>query len=104
MEATISVSLHVRRGDYITDPSVLAFHGTCDAQYYGECMRYIESKIPNPTYFVFSDDLDWAREHIAFRFPVVFVDGNVGKESFEDMRLMSHCQHNIVANSSFSWW
>lgn len=101
---TNSVSLHVRRTDYITNPIARDFHGVCTSEYYYNSMKYIESRIKNPTYFVFTDEHEWARRNINSKHKIVFVENNHGNDSHEDMRLMKICKNNIIANSSFSWW
>lgn len=101
---TNAVSLHVRRGDYVTDVNVSLFT-VGDIGYYEKSISYIASQIDNPHFFVFSDDLDWVKQNIDFKsHKVDFVDCNRGEHSYQDMQLMSMCQHNIIANSSFSWW
>ncbi|WP_247236066.1 alpha-1,2-fucosyltransferase [Telluribacter sp. SYSU D00476] len=99
-----SVSMHVRRGDYLTNPSARQYHGLCSPDYYRRAVAYLASKRPDIHIFVFSDDLPWARQHISFPHPIDFVEGNLGANSYLDMQLMSMCQHHIIANSSFSWW
>lgn len=100
-----SVSLHVRRGDYITIQANFSHIGVCSLDYYRAAIEYVKNHTNNPTFFVFSDDIEWARENIDVgRNAVFYVDHNVGSRSYEDMYLMSHCRHNIIANSSFSWW
>ena len=98
-----SVSIHVRRGDYVSDPDIQRVHGTCDLQYYQDCVKRILDEIPSPHFFAFSDDPPWVREHLPIPVPLVIVDHNRGKD-YEDLRLMSQCKHHIIANSSFSWW
>lgn len=102
--AVDSVSLHVRRGDYVKNPIISAVHGVCPPSYYEEAIRVVARGISNPHFFVFSDDMDWVSNHLAIDYPVTCVDHNRGEESYNDMRLMSMCKHNIIANSSFSWW
>ena len=99
-----AVSLHVRRGDYANNPETKSYHGLCSAVYYDAAIDHISDKVESPHYFVFSDDLDWVRTNLKLPQPVTFVDGNHGTQSYNDMRLMSLCKHNIIANSSFSWW
>ena len=67
-------------------------------------MKEIEKRVLQPTYYFFSDDMDWVRAQFADIKNAIFVDINHGKDAYNDMRLMSRCKHNIVANSSFSWW
>ena len=99
--AATSISLHVRRGDYLTGGA----HGVCDQAYYDTALARIAAALPSPpTVFVFSDDPDWARQNLPMEFEKVVVDFNGAGADFEDMRLMSLCEHNITANSSFSWW
>lgn len=99
-----SVSLHIRRGDYLTNYAAKAVHGLCSLQYYEKAIEYILNNTCNPEFFVFSDDIDWAKRNLNFHSPFYFIDFNHGKDSYNDMRLMSLCNHHIIANSSFSWW
>lgn len=97
-----AVSIHVRRGDYVTNKNASTFHGTKDQAYYDNALSIITSKINNPVLFVFSDDPEWCQTNLKFSYETMYVSGNT--KGFEDMRLMSQCKHNIIANSSFSWW
>jgi len=97
-----SVSLHVRRGDYVTNPNASKFHGTKGMDYYSQALEKITSKYKDIEIFVFSDDPEWCKQNLKFEFPTTYVEGN--KKGYEDMRLMMNCKHNIIANSSFSWW
>lgn len=99
-----AVSLHVRRGDYVSDKKTNQYHGVCSPTYYQAAFDRIRETVPMPRLFVFSDDATWAKAHLRFDCPIVFVEGNDGEKSYEDMRLMSECRHHIIANSSFSWW
>ena len=99
-----AVSLHVRRGDYVSNKKTTDFHGLCSIEYYCDAIKNISSKIINPVFFIFSDDIAWAKENVPIEFPRHYVEHNQGIESFNDMHLMSLCCHNIIANSSFSWW
>lgn len=99
-----SVSLHVRRGDYMTDPAVYAMHGVCSIDYYQRAVAYIVDQISNPTFFLFSDEPDWVRENLDLCASVRLVDYNGPAAGSEDLRLMSRCAHHIIANSTFSWW
>jgi len=103
IEAGPSISLHVRRGDYVSNIHANKFHGTKDSTYYQKALKIIEKEQPDTyTVFVFSDDIEWCKKNILLKQKTVYVSGN--KKGFEDMRLMSSCSHNIIANSSFSWW
>ena len=99
-----SVSIHIRRGDYVSNKQINTFHGICDLDYYNQAIEYVASKIKSPYFFVFSDDIQWTKQNLILKYPCAYVDHNIGKKDYEDMRLMSMCKHNIIANSSFSWW
>ena len=99
-----SVSIHLRRGDYLAPENKDRFK-TLDDSYYGEAISVIRSRVDDPQFFVFSDDVSFAKELFAGRSePMTFVSHNTGKESYRDMQLMSRCRHNIIANSTFSLW
>ncbi|MEO8068476.1 MAG: alpha-1,2-fucosyltransferase [Flavobacteriales bacterium] len=104
MKGVVSVSVHVRRGDYVNDATIGAFHGTCDLPYYQRAVALVLERAPKAEFFLFSDDMAWVKENLAITAPVVFVEHNQGPASFNDMRLMAACRHHIIANSSFSWW
>lgn len=96
-----SISLHVRRGDYLassSDQHILSPH------YYKVAINYIAERVKNPHFYIFSDDIEWAKENIKLSHPHTFVEHNKKDFSYNDMRLMSLCKHNIIANSTFSWW
>jgi hypothetical protein len=99
-----AVSLHVRRGDFVNNPTTMATHGLCSPDYYRKAIQYIAYRVSQPHFFIFSDDISWVKENLEIGFPCQYVDHNQGAESHNDMRLMSLCQHHIIANSSFSWW
>lgn len=97
---TLSVSLHLRRGDYVGNAS----HVICGQAYYDAALAALLPQLPGPpTIYVFSDEPDWARENLRLPGTPVIVDHNTDSPQ-DDMRLMSLCRHNIIANSSFSWW
>jgi hypothetical protein len=102
--AVNAVSVHVRRGDYATDPKTLAFHGTCAPEWYERAMNLMIEKVPAPHFFIFSDDPEWARANLPQKGPTTYVDPQSDKRDWEDMHLMALCRHHIIANSSFSWW
>lgn len=101
-----SVSLHIRRREkeYITHPEYMNLYKACDIEFYYHCMDYIAQKVSNPHFFVFTDALHWISENLSFKYPVTIVDHNGFEKDYEDLRLMSLCKHNIIADSSFSWW
>lgn len=93
-----AVSIHVRRGDYLNHPEI----GVLDIEYYKQAVAYIKSKVESPMFFIFSDDLDWCKDNFRFIDSPILVEDS--KTEIDDLILMSKCKHNIVANSSFSWW
>jgi len=99
--APVSVSLHVRRGDY-----TLAAEGNIalPLDYYHRAIDLIRQRFDDPVFFIFSDDIEFARKNLPAGMRQVFVEGNDDLSSHEDLRLMAACQHHIIANSSFSWW
>lgn len=99
-----AISLHIRRGDYVSNQQTTATHGLCSIDYYQDAIRYIAERVQNPQFFVFSDDIAWVRDNLKIDFPHHYVGHNSGTQSYNDMRLMSLCKHHIIANSSFSWW
>lgn len=99
-----SISLHVRRGDYVQNPETFATHGLCSLEYYRAAIRHVTARVKDPQFYIFSDDQTWVSENLKMGFPVVNVCDNTGIHSYRDMQLMSYCRHHIIANSSFSWW
>jgi hypothetical protein len=100
---TISVSIHIRRTDFeiINSKDI---HGFCSLEYYIGAINYIRRNASLSNFFIFSDDINWAKENLKVPVNSYFVSGNTGGKSYIDMQLMSNCNHNIIANSSFSWW
>jgi len=99
-----SVSLHIRRGDYLNNSDMNQFHRTCDLGYYYRCVEYLSSKVKNPYFFIFSDDPEWVRDNLKLPHPTILVDYNGVDKDYEDLRLMTYCKYHIIANSTFSWW
>ena len=98
-----SVSLHVRRGDYVSNTNANSFHGLKGVEYYTKAIQIISSKVNDYKLFVFSDDIEWCKQNLSKIYGNIhFVDGD--RDGSIDMNLMKHCSHNIIANSSFSWW
>ncbi len=97
-----TVSIHVRRGDYVALKGAGEFHGICSPEYYAKAIRYLESRIGPFSLMVFSDDPDWCATSFNHPHGQVIVKHN--EHAAWDLYLMSHCHHNIIANSSFSWW
>lgn len=103
MAACESVSVHIRRGDYLDAENAAMFGNICTDDYYKGAMKQIKEYCVNPHFYVFSDDAAYAREHFS-EAEFTVVDINHGKDSFYDMWLMSCCKHNVCANSTFSFW
>lgn len=103
LQQTNSVSCHVRRGDYLKDPNMCI----CTSDYYVHAVAKMKELVNPDLYCIFSDDIEWCKENLSALCKgkkMVYVDWNKGQNSFRDMQLMSLCKHNIIANSSFSWW
>uniref|UniRef100_A0A7C1TAP0 Alpha-1,2-fucosyltransferase n=1 Tax=Agrobacterium albertimagni TaxID=147266 RepID=A0A7C1TAP0_9HYPH len=99
-----AVSLHIRRGDYVTNAHTAQYHGVCSLDYYRRAVAHIAERCPAPRFFVFSDDLDWVKDNLHIEQEMVLVDANGPDSGAWDMALMMACRHHIIANSSFSWW
>jgi hypothetical protein len=99
-----AVSLHVRRGDYVQNANVNAFHGICDWAYYHDAIAQMRKSLDAPHFFVFSDDLEVVRAELGEGADFTYVTGNSGQLSYRDMMLMARFKHHVIANSSFSWW
>ncbi|MCW3073844.1 MAG: hypothetical protein JWP69_913 [Flaviaesturariibacter sp.] len=97
-----SVAIHIRRGDY-SNETTRKVHGIIPLSYYEDAVKIIQTKIAAPRFYIFSDDGAWVQENLAIPNAAV-VSGVQSKTHFEDLFLMSQCRHNIIANSSFSWW
>lgn len=103
MEQEQSISIHIRRKDYLTVADGRRYMGICTDAYYESAINYIKNHVENPVFYIFSDDLDYAKMHFKDE-NMHIIDWNTGKESMYDMELMSRCKHNICANSTFSIW
>lgn len=101
-----SVSLHVRRGDVATHPEYRSWYeGLLTPAYYRNAIRYFKEHVDEPHFFVFSDDMAWARANLDIPGIVTYVDHNGPEKGYEDLHLMSRCKHNLTTGfSSFSWW
>ena len=96
-----SVALHIRRGDYVSDPDAHAILGVLPMSYYECALQTIYGHIQNPRFFIFSDDHDWIRSNLSLDIEFTCIKTNT---DYEDLFLMSQCKHCITANSTFSWW
>lgn len=102
--ARTAVSVHVRRGDYASDPATHAAHGLCPIDYYRCAIAWIAARVRDPLFVLFSDDPEWTRAHLDAGPGTLVIDHNGPRDGAEDLRLMSLCRHHVIANSSFSWW
>lgn len=103
MQEEQSVSLHIRRGDYLDKENAAMFGNICTEEYYAGAVKEIRQIYPHTHFYVFSDDCAYAAEKYAGS-DYTIVDCNKGRDSFYDIWLMSRCKHNICANSTFSFW
>lgn len=102
---TPAVSLHIRRGDYVSNAKYNAAHGTTGLEYYARAADAIAGAMDRaPVIYAFSDDPDWVRDNLTLPHELRLVDHNTGATAHDDLRLMAACRHHIIANSSFSWW
>jgi hypothetical protein len=100
-----SVSMHIRRGDYVANAKAQATHGSTDLAYYQRALDEVRARSDqDPVVYLFSNDPDWVRENMKLDAELVPVAINDGRTAHEDLRLMSLCDHNIITNSTFSWW
>ncbi|MBO6236685.1 MAG: alpha-1,2-fucosyltransferase [Schwartzia sp.] len=99
-----AVSVHIRRGDYVTVPVNQEIFAEVSLNYYNDSLKIMGSLLGEMNVFVFSNDLPWAKANLVSDAPMFFVDVNDENNGHKDMHLMSLCGHNIIANSTFSWW
>ena len=113
-----SVSIHVRRGYILTEDKSQIYHGICEPIYFHRSIEHITQMVKNPHFYILSDDIEWCKSNLKVSCPITFVDNNAPSNmyvryenppyeynrDYEDLRLMSQCKHNIISNSSFSWW
>jgi hypothetical protein len=109
--STISnpVSLHVRRGDYVSDLKASAVHNICTVGYYLRAIEEMKKRVDNATLVVFSDDIDWVHNNLKLGDSAIYVSGSKNKKgasllASQELIIMSRCAHHIISNSSFSWW
>lgn len=94
-----SVSIHIRRGDYLQSP----IHLNLELEYYRNAITYIKQYIENSVFYIFTDDMEWVKANLLIA-DANYVEDNINDKCHLDMYLMSLCKHNIIANSTFSWW
>jgi hypothetical protein len=101
--ASNSISIHIRRGDYVATNSNHTI-SVCSIAYYEEAIKIMIDDIQDPVFFIFSDDIEWVKSNLNLTArKCVYVDNNSSNPEF-DLELMKNCKHNIIANSTFSWW
>ncbi|KKS45267.1 hypothetical protein A3J20_03560 [Candidatus Gottesmanbacteria bacterium RIFCSPLOWO2_02_FULL_42_29] len=101
IDSTDSVSVHVRRGDYVDNPATRKLHGVCSSEYFRKAFDLIGKKVNEPRYYFFSDDISWVKRNMKLKAKSFFVAGNT---AVEDLILMERCKHNIIVNSTYGWW
>lgn len=104
IESRNTVSIHVRRGDYLNHPIL---GNNCNLDYYKKAIKYIRDHQHVDLFCIFSNDIKWCQtelNHLLYPVEVIYINWNNAQNSYVDMQLMSMCKHNIIANSSFSWW
>ncbi len=101
---TFSVSLHIRRCDYITNPETNSYHGICDNEYYNKAVSIILEKNKNAIFFIFTDDPTWVKQNFSIKAEFYIVSSVNNLNGFRDMYLMTLCKNAIIANSTYSWW
>jgi len=97
-----SVSVHLRGGPYLNDPNINVNYEECTPDYFNKAFNFIRNKVENPLFFVFSNDNIWAKKYLNYTDDIVFIE-NEGPD-YEHLIMMSLCKHNIIVNSTFSWW
>lgn len=98
IENSESVCVSIRRGDFVGH----SFHNVCRTEYFLKAMDIIKEKVPNAKFFIFSNEVDWIKENVDFKYPVEFEEGK--DPVWEKLRLMYSCKHFVLSNSTFSWW
>lgn len=97
-----SVAIHIRHGDNAT--KLARNHGVLPMDYYYRALKDLTGRITSPHFYIFSDDPEWSRQNLKLDFLATFVSHNGDEKNYEDLRLMAHCKHHIIGNSTFSWW
>lgn len=104
IQNTNSISIHIRRGDYVQNSNASSYHGVMPIEYYRQAIEIISSKVKDITVFCFSDDIEWCKANLNIQFPINYATFSATQHPAVELSLMSKCKHNIIANSSFSWW
>ena len=99
-----AISIHVRRGDYVNNASANSFHGLCDLDYYYKAVNDIRCNKQVDLICIFSDDIDWVKQNLFIEGVDIIYVSEFVDDHIQEFEIMKQCQHNIIANSSFSWW
>lgn len=103
MKGENSVSIHIRRGDYVQKARYKNLYNQLTLEHYARAIEIIKEKVENPTFYIFSDDPEWVRKNLKVE-NATYISHNTGNDSWQDLMLMANAKHNIIANSSFSYW
>ena len=104
IESSNSVAVHIRRGDYASNPAVADYHGLCSLDYYQRAAAIVAEHLLTPHFFLFSDDPDWVAGSLELPWPSTIASFRDCSSPANELLLFSRCRHSIIANSSFSWW
>ncbi len=99
-----SVAIHIRRGDFADNQKIKSIHQTINIDYFKKALELINTKITNPIFFIFSDDIAWVKTNLKTNGQNIYVSPEKNSEATQELILMSQCQHQIISNSTFSWW
>lgn len=102
ISASNSVSVHIRRGDLLSRPAAVRYQPYSSNKYFSDSIDIIKNDVSDPNLFVFSDDINWVKKNFNFDIPYTYID-NDGPD-YEHFSLMCNCKHQVIANSTFSWW
>lgn len=102
IENNNSICISIRKGDHVTDPETKRYFHVYEDSYFLQAMDIMADKVENPVFIIFSDDVEWVKNNIKFKYPVYFESGN--DPVWEKLRLMYSCKHFVLSNSTFSWW
>ncbi len=105
IEKANSVSIHIRRGDFVESNKVKGLMAVVGSDYYAKAIAHIKKNVSRPHFFIFSNDIEWCKQNFRVDAPTTYVEPqDAGPHGAFDLELMSRCKHNIIANSTFSWW
>lgn len=99
-----SIGIHIRRGDYVSNPGYNQYFGLTPVSYYDKAVTFLKEKLINPTFYVFSDDPDWVIQYMPFLKGAIFPGEKIDNLDYLEFDLLKACRHQVIANSTFSWW